>query len=189
MKLTASNWIPMPASGIADRRGRVVEHHLGHDRLDADPCRHRPWELGQRVADQPQREHEQREQEDHAGELPDGHVAGLDARRAEQHQADVRDRRDHVGQRVEPTPPLDRFDPRRPNAIGELGEANGFALLRAVRLDELHAFEALVHGGREVTELLLGPGVVLGHRTLVDHVRRDHEREHDHRDDARAECR
>ncbi len=40
--------------------------------------------------------------------------------------------------------------------LGEAGEPLGLALLGAVGLDQLHALEALVDAGGELTELILG---------------------------------
>ncbi len=169
------------STDVIDRIGfdRLVEHGL-----DPIPRGNRTRELRQRVADEPQREDEQCEQEDHTRELADGEVTGADPQRAEEHEQDVRERRDHVEDRLEPTAHPDGVHPRRSDLIGEAGQALGLAFLGAVRLDELDALEALVDARRELAELVLGPSEVTGDPPFVDHVRGDEQREHDDRDDA-----
>ena len=169
---------------LLDRGGRIVEHGLVHDRLDSRPRRHRPREFRQRIADEAEREHEQREEEDDPRELTHRDVARTDPCGTEHDEADVRQRRDHVGERIEPTPPFDRTDARHADSVRKRCEPLGLALLGAVSLHQLHTLEALVHGGREVAELLLGSRVVRRHRTLVEDVRGDDEGEHDHSDDS-----
>ena len=51
----------------------------------------------------------------------------------------------------------------------------------------MHAFEAFVHGSRELSEFALGRRVVLRHRSLVHDVRHHDHREHDDRDDTEGD--
>jgi hypothetical protein len=170
--------------GQADRGDWIVEDHLRDDGLDADPCGHRTRQLGERIPDQPEREHEQCEQEDHAGELTDRHIARIDPNRPEQYEADVRDRWDHVGERVEPASTLDGLHARHPNTIGKSGQADGLPRFGTIGLHQLHTLEALVDASREVAEGVLRSGVVTRDRSFVNDVGGDHQREDDHRHDA-----
>ena len=70
-------------------------------------------------------------------------------------EQDVGQRRDHVEQRLEPAAHADRLQPRCADLLGQAGEPLGLALLGAVGLDQLHALEALVDTGGELTELVL----------------------------------
>ena len=103
-----------PGDAIADRVGRVGFERLLDDRADPRPGGDRSGQLGQRVTDQPQRQDEQREQEDRAGELADGQVARLDPRGADHHEQDVGERRDHVEQPLEPAADPDGLQPLEP---------------------------------------------------------------------------
>ena len=173
---------------------RSLDHIVGvgldglvDDRLDPVPGCHRTWQFREGIPDQAKRQDEEREQEDHARELADGQVTGFHSDRPEQHERDVRERREHVGQGVEPAASRDRFDPRRSHPVGEHGEALGLAHLGAVRLHELHALEALVDSGRELAQLPLCSRVVRGHRPFVDDVCCDDEWEDDDRDDTEGD--
>ena len=76
--------------------------------------------------------------------------------------------------------------PRRRTALiagvadvgGDRRQSLGLARLGAVGLDELHAFEALVHAGGQRAELVLGLVVVAIDTMLVDDVEHDQDREH-----------
>ncbi len=149
--------------GERDRVGRVrFERLLGH-RADPRPGGDRSGQFRQRVTDEPQRQDEQGEEEDGTRELADRQVVRPDPRRADHHEQDVGERRDHVEEPLEPAADPDGLEPLSPHPLGEAGEPIGLAFLGAIRLDELHAFEALVDAGRELTELVLRPRVVRRH--------------------------
>ena len=89
----------------------ISTHGLGGDGLDTVPCRHRARKFRQCVADESQRQDEQREQEDHTGELADLDVSRTDAPCAEYDEPDVRQSGDDVLERLEPRPEADRLHP------------------------------------------------------------------------------
>ena len=170
-----------------DRRLRIGLDRFVQHRPYPAPSGQRVRQLRQRVADQAQREHEQREQVDEAGQLADGDGAGLDADGPQHDQPDVGQRRQHVEQRFERPAQADGADACRAQVAGQGRQPLRLALLSAVRLDELHAVEALVDAGREVPEVTLG-GVVVGlDAPLVVDVEADQQREDGHRGGAQHE--
>ena len=177
----------MPGSAAADRRQRVGLDRLVEHLADPPPAGERVRQLGQRVADQAQREHEQREQVDEAGQLADREVA---AAHAERRRAATRPTLVSDGSTSSSASnvPRRRTAPMRAvaQAAGDLRQPLGLAVLGAVGLDELHAVEALVDAGREVAEVVLGGVVVDVDALLVDDVEADQQREHGDGDERRA---
>ena len=172
--------------------GRDRQHRVGLDRLvehlaDPRPAGERERQLRQHVADQPEGEHQEREQVDEARQLADGEVAAAHPVGTDQDQADVGQRREHVEQRFERPPQANGVDPGVAQPAGDGGEPLGLPGLGAVGLDQLHALEALVDARRQLAQVLLRLVVEAVRPPLVDDVDADEEREDGDRDRAEDE--
>ena len=171
---------PLPALRGSDRRaGRARPVRRAPRGCGSSPA----IECGssrQREADQAQREHEQREQVDEAGQLADASCrrCGPGTRRpTTQQRCWRRWARRRAATRTccaagsAPNPRLaqPRGD-RRQRSVSRLSAPNALTTVTPV--------EALVHGRRELAELVLGGVVVAVDTALVDDVERDQHREH-----------
>ena len=143
------------------------------------PARLRVRHLAEREPDDPQREHEQREEVDEAGQLADRQRTGAHPVGAADEETDVDEARYAVDERLERAPQTHGLQPRLPQPGGDDGEPFGLASFGPERLDHVHAVEALVYGGAEVADLGLCSVEVPVDAPLVVQVEREQHREHD----------
>ena len=108
---------------------------------------------------------------------------------AEEHEPDVDHRRHDIEQRFERPTERHRLHAGGAQVSGQRGQPFGLALLGAVRLDELHGVEALVHAGRQIAEVCLRRVVEALDALLVHDVQPDQDREHGDGDGAEHEIR
>ena len=119
VKSTESTWTTAAPSGGGDRQRRIGLDRFVEHLADPSPAGERERHLREHVADQPEREHQEREQVDEAGQFPDGEDAAAHAVGTEQDQA-------HVGQRGEGP----RAAPRRFPAAARRGSLRRAAVRR-----------------------------------------------------------
>ena len=166
-------------SGVAPQGDRRVgDHRLVEQFADAIPAGDRVRQLRQGEPDQTQREHQEGEQVDEAGQLADRHRAAANAIGAADEQEDVDDVGNTVEQRLERAAQADRPEAGVAQSRGDDGETIGLAALRAERLDDGDSVEALVHRFAELAELALRCVVERVDTSLIREVQTDQHREH-----------
>ena len=169
----------MPSGVTATARARIGLDRLVEHLADPLPSGQRIRHLGQHVADQSQREHEQREQVDEAGQLADGDVAAAHPVGADDDEADVRERRQHVEDRLERPAQPDRASPGR-RAAGRRSPTSRSVSRRSApyALTSWTPSKLSCTPADSLPELALGGVEVLVDAPLVGDVGQHQDREH-----------
>ena len=173
------------------RRGRARDtevagpvHFTGQHRADAIVSGHRPRQVAEHEADEPQRPDHEPEQRHEADDLAGRRSALRDPPRAERDEQDRGERRQRVEHRVEPGPQHRDVDVRIAEPLGLDREAGSLGLLGTQRLHDDDAVDALVDHVRDVADEALRVRRRSLGAALVHDVERGDGREEQERDDA-----